>query len=360
MDDPVATLLVLALAPLVFLLASRRRSPPQPPTPAKAPRNRTPHVARLDASDAVPLRVDELDSAMVSVREHVRNERILEAGALFARVRRTQRETGATVDTSVLPELSTQALEYRYMLCLDALRELNTADGWRELTPPGAQDSARCFVQHGDGTLWAKTEAEMPIAAHAVVSVLRETHLFREWYPRCAESMSLHASGRMERVFRLVQALRVPLLGALRWDILLEAFGIDALDDGFFLACGRSAEQEDWPHCAFPPPPDGGNRLSIHALQLLVEPLAAGRTRAVLQVKVAHGPLPNFVLEYIITHLTNKIFGRLVAAAARMTEQPQGSPHAEAVAADLDFYERWLRPRVDRRLAILEQQQPTP
>ena len=228
--------LALALLPLLFLLLRRRGES----SSGVQPTRRAPAAINLDTAQA--LSVEELPDAMEAVREHLRDERLLEAGELFARVRRTQRETGAKVDTTCLPQLSAATLEYRHSVCLEALRELNSADGWRELkTGP---DAARCFVQQGDGMLWAKTEAEMPIAAHLVVSVLRESQLYSRWYPRCVESTTLATTGRIDRLFRIAQALKVPLFGAISYDIILEAFGANVLSRGFFLACGRSAVQE--------------------------------------------------------------------------------------------------------------------
>ncbi|KAL1526472.1 hypothetical protein AB1Y20_015182 [Prymnesium parvum] len=338
--------IVLASLPLLLLLLLRRRRGSRGPAARDVPLSSL--LASADAVGLLP--VSQLPAAMASVREHVRDERILDAGALLARVRRTQRETGANVDMTILPHLSADELERRHAACVQALQELTTTEGWRELSV--GDDGSRCLVQQNANRLLTKVELEMPIGAQTAVCVLRESQLYHTWFPRCVESTTLHVGGRMERLFRLVQQLKVPLLGALTYDLVLEGFGVDALGEGFLLACARSAKQKDWPHVAFPALPPRAARLRIETLHLLVEPLATGRTRATLQIEIdtSHSPIPWFVLEYVISKVTAKIFSCLADAAKRADAGDPSNAHTAAIRADTSFYHSWLRPRIERFL----------
>lgn len=184
--------MTLAMLPVLVVLFARRRRPAVLATETLVP-----------APAGPSLRVDELPAAMAAVREHARDDQLYHAGALYARVRETQRQAGLPVDSLILEGLSSVELERRYSVLQAALAKLNSDSGWRELS---SNATSRTCVHHGsDGSVWAKTEAELPLRAHQVVSVLRETDLFRTWYPRCVESTTLHTVGRL--AFQPVYAL---------------------------------------------------------------------------------------------------------------------------------------------------------
>ena len=57
-------------------------------------------------------------------------------------------------------------------------------------------------------------------------------------------------------------------------DAVLHGYGVDALDDGYMLIIGRSAQQADFPDVIFPPVKGlGAARMHVQGLQVLITPL---------------------------------------------------------------------------------------
>ena len=80
-------------------------------------------------------------------------------------------------------------------------------------------------------------------------------------------------------ILTTVVQVRVPLIGAICYDLVPHAYGVDALQArGAMLMCGRSAHRKDWPELSaqWPKPPDGGFRQELNALRLMLQPTAGG------------------------------------------------------------------------------------
>lgn len=85
----------------------------------------------------------------------------------------------------------------------------------------------------------------------------------------------------------------------------------------------------------------------------LYEYMVAGAVYAaiVLSIKLPEAQaalVPEWVIDWIISHITGQIFTEQVALAKRMRAEPGRSEHVRAVAADPSFYEGWLAPRLAR------------
>ena len=244
----------------------------------------------LFTDDDVPaLRPSELGAAIAALKQHAREHALLEAGALLRQVRRaveTSPSTPATMaaraalEGEVSPGLTADELARRHAECLHTLQLLEpsaTATGWRELSSHGGHI---CYVRRtADGVVWAKATSELRgVRLADLITIFRQTDLFDLWYPRCVASENLKIPGAVERLFRMVVELRLPVLGAISYDLIPHAYGVDALEScGAMLMCGRSARPEDWPDSAsWPPPPKGGFRQELNALRLMLQPKAGG------------------------------------------------------------------------------------
>ena len=150
-----------------------------------------------------------------------------------------------------------------------------------------------------------------------------------------------------------LREVRLPWpLGALRFDVVLHAYGVDTLGrSGDFLVCAASASQASWPAHPFPPPPAHGRHV-LSRIVLRLTPRAGGRTHVDLALKIdprempEFGAAPRWVAEWMVANVLTQIFGEMAACAQRMHDAPDTSEHVRAIAESADFYEVWMRPRL--------------
>ena len=231
----------------------------------------------LFVDDDLPaLQPSELGAAIAALKQHAREHALLEAGALLRQVRRaieTSPSTPASIaaraalEGEVSPGLTSDELARLHAECLHTLQLLEpaaAATGWRELSSHGGHN---CYVRRAaDGAVWAKATSELRgVRLADLVAIFRSTDLFALWYPRCVASENLRLPSAVERLFRMVVELRIPLLGAISYDLIPHAYGVDALEArGAMLMCGGSARPEEWHDSAsWPPPPKGGFRQEL-------------------------------------------------------------------------------------------------
>ena len=91
-----------------------------------------------------------------------------------------------------------------------------------------------------------------------------------------------------------------------------------------------------------------------------MQPRPGGATFGAIAVAVDLGKspavalAPQWVIDWVISHVTGKIFAEQAALARRMRAEPGESAHLRAVAADPAFYQGWLAPRVAAAVAAVE------
>ena len=376
---------VAALVAILLLRGRRRCRHVSWAEPAEEKQEEEEAVAQLGA--------EQLMQSVEAMRAHARDDRLLEAGDLLKSLRlgiasapgsKAAKAAAAELEEEVRPGMSASELRRRHTECKETLRLLRrpTQDdggdgdgGWRLLS---RHDGTETFVRRSaDGMLWAKATGEVggggggggggrgggapPVPLMRVLALFREVQLFREWYPHCVESETLAAPAQCERLFRMVMSVRVPLFGTVRYDLVPHAYGVDALEGhGCFVVCGRSATQLEWLRVAFPRPPEGGARQQLAALRLVITPLPGGRTHASVATAVdlsktpAAALLPQWTIDWLISHIIGKLFSAQAACAQRMHDAPEASAHLRAIAADGDFYDGWLQPRVDAAVEAAE------
>lgn len=163
----------------------------------------------------------------------------------------------------------------------------------------------------------------------------------------------------------MVQAVKMPFLGSVRYDLLLHAFGVDAMEPASgethapcFLMCGRSVHANAWPDVAVPPP-EAGNRVELASLVVVCAPdlLREDSCKASLVVTFDESrlPVPRFVLDWVASTVLSRVFTRQ-AARARLVGKcmATGTPneHVQAMEADAEFYARWLPRRLSEVRAL--------
>jgi len=157
----------------------------------------------------------------------------------------------------------------------------------------------------------------------------------------------------------MVQRVKVPFFGALRYDVLLHAFGVDAMEPAVgalhapcFLMCGGSACTSDWLNVDIPAP-EAGSRVEVLSLVVVCSPDLASEEscKATLIVTVDESKLyiPAFVLDFLTATVISRVFTRQAARARELGTAPPHDLHLKAIAADPQFYAQWL----PRRLAEL-------
>ena len=353
-DDLALALLLIFVVPCVSLLVGRRKSNF---SDRKAP-------ASLPAIAAVgpPLGGDALLPAIKEIREHVAEDRLLAAGALLDRVKAGMAARPSDPTTSLAAaELGawSERLAARYATINARLASLTP-------TTPGDSGSTswRCVFDR-DGTqtfvkrdpqsrlLMVKCESELSgVRLEDFLATARETHLYHTWFPNTQRSETLQAASRLERVFRTVQCVKVPVLGEARYDVLLHCFGCEAIEErGAFVVSGRSPQAEELPDLVFPPP-ENGKRLPMQSLVMLIEPdLApkAERLRATLQIGIDESRfmMPGFVVDFIAATVVSRIFAKQ-KARARDLRSGKAAEHAAAMEADPTFYAQWLPARLEQ------------
>ena len=141
--------------------------------------------------------------------------------------------------------------QVRYNEVLDALRVLSEGDDvWKFAQSYRGVDS---HYKHDEvGRLWLKTDGVMEgVDLLECVAMWREADLFDRWFPLCHESQVLAQQGRVEMLAYMKLAANGLPIG--NRDAVLHGYGVDALDDGFMMILGRSAQQGDFPTFHFHP-----------------------------------------------------------------------------------------------------------
>ena len=310
-----ATLVYLSLVALLVYLFVRAFIASKLLAAARAEAPPAPTAAAVE--DDPPLAVADIDSAVKTLTALALEDRHVDAGKLLRRVRHAQRASGrAAHNVTLRPGLDLHELAQRHTTCIEAFDALTSEHGGWELLAKTSTTATHANID--DRFSRARTSGVLPLPAHAVVAVLRETDLFHTWYPRCVLSRDLHKTGRTDRIFEMRQNHEIPLLGLFKLRLLLSVYAVDALEEhNCILACGRSVRPDEMKHidCPDDGAAEGVITLELEALQLLIEPLAANSTRAVLQVAIRRMykvPAPLWVLKLVISTVVSRIFDALV------------------------------------------------
>jgi len=289
-------------------------------------------------------------------------DRLLAAGVLLKRVNAgiaaaDPSDRTAITATAELGAWSVQ-LAARYEIMRKRLAALASEDvatsTWKKVFD---KEGSRTFVKRESGELGntlvlVKCESELTgVRLEHFLATARETDLYHTWFPNTRRSETLLAPGRMERAFRTIQCVKLPVVADVRYDVLLHCFAIDAMEEkGFFMVCGSSPKPEDLPEVTFPPP-ENGKRLQLDTLVVIIEPdLAPGaqRIKATLQIAFDESRLflPRFAVDFIAANVVSRIFSKQ-SARARDISAGRAAEHVSAMAADTNFYDRWLPARLD-------------
>ena len=246
-----------------------------------------------------------------------------------------------------------QTVRSRYAECVEALRVLSAgeevwqfAQSFRGVTSHYKHDAA--------GRLWLRTEGVMEdVSMIECVALWKEIDLFSQWFPLCSESSVLAQQGRVELLAWM--QLAAPGLPIGKRDAVLHGYGVDALDDGFMLVIGRSAQQADFPSVAFPPVTGFGSaRMHVQGLQVLVTPLAERRVRCSYVVHIdMRAPLPAPMLQFATQRVVGMIFHKLQKEARRIRLGSAESPHAARMERERHVYFGWMLPRMKEALLAL-------
>ena len=143
---------------------------------------------------------------------------------------------------------------------------------------------------------------------------------------------------------------------------MLHGYGVDALNDGFMLILGRSAQQTDFPDVPFPPIQGfGAARMHVQGLQVLVTPLAERRVRCEYVVHIdMRAPLPAPMLHFATQRVVGMIFHKLRKEAQRIRLGAASSAHAARMARDPHIYVEWMLPRMLEAISALGIERPPP
>ena len=136
---------------------------------------------------------------------------------------------------------------------------------------------------------------------------------------------------------------------------MLHGYGVDALDDGFMLVLGRSAQQADFPDVPFPRVRGlGAARMHVQGLQVLVQPLGERKVRCAYVVHIdMRAPLPAPMLHFATQRVVGMIFHKLLKEAKRIREGANASEHARRMERDEHIYHGWMRPRMLEAITAL-------
>ena len=181
------------------------------PTPARAQARAAPAAVSVSGP---ALSSGELLGALDEARLHVREERLVEAARLVARVRRALKDapgapgTDAARAAQVLateearPGLSWDTLLQHAAAAEAALIAIEDRSGWKVMAEKVNTQTA---VRRADGLVWFKVDSTLDVPLEYLIAVFRETDHYRVWYPNCQSSQRLWTAGRVEQVFRMVQ-----------------------------------------------------------------------------------------------------------------------------------------------------------
>ena len=136
---------------------------------------------------------------------------------------------------------------------------------------------------------------------------------------------------------------------------MLHGYGVDALDDGFMLVLGRSAQQADFPDVPFPRVRGlGAARMHVQGLQVLVQPLGERKVRCAYVVHIdMRAPLPAPMLHFATQRVVGMIFHKLRKEARRIKHGAKESAHAGRMTRDAHIYSAWMLPRMREALTAL-------
>ena len=350
-------------------------------SPALTPQSPTPAMRADSASTADPIRATlgrhqaaqaarattippkEVGAALASILEFGEAHQWLAAGA-------TLHTLDATVAVSpthpavvamqqrlrAQEELSraVATVRVRYNEVLDALRVLSEGDDvWKFAQSYRGVDS---HYKHDEvGRLWLKTDGVMEgVDLLECVAMWREADLFDRWFPLCHESQVLAQQGRVEMLAYMKLAANGLPIG--NRDAVLHGYGVDALDDGFMMILGRSAQQGDFPDISFPPVRGfGAARMHIQGLSVLIQPLAERRVRCAYVVHIdMMAPLPPPMLHFATQRVVGMIFHKMKREARQISsETTTPSTHARRMREEAHIYEEWMRPRMLAAIAAL-------
>ena len=258
---------------------------------------------------------------------------------------RAQRELSRAVAT----------VRVRYNEVLDALRVLSEGDEvWKFAQSYRGVES---HYKHDEvGRLWLKTDGVMEgVDLLECVAMWREADLFDKWFPLCHQSSVLAQQGRVEMLaYMKLAAVGLPMGSR---DAVLHGYGVDALDDGFMMILGRSAQQGDFPDIEFPPVEGfGAARMHVQGLSVLIQPLGERRVRCAYVIHIdMMAPLPPPMLHFATQRVVGMIFHKMKKEARRIRQQNGGKPSAHAVrmGREAHIYEAWMKPRMLAAIAAL-------
>ncbi|EOD20778.1 hypothetical protein EMIHUDRAFT_469919 [Emiliania huxleyi CCMP1516] len=341
---PVAAVwLATALAPAIVLIVCLGLAPAFGPprrsrssvASAKQPDSEVLKVvesatAAAAVATAAPFqRASEVAETASAVQRLLEDDRYLVAEPLLQRLQATAVSGGAPARASAralsqLPaSLPAATVLQRCVEARAALASICGAAGWRlvastERESPAVPRSST-FLKREAGLMWSKTVAQLAVPAVDACAVVRESQLFKTWYPCCVESERLAEVGRAEGLFRVEQRYEFPLVPvALREDIVLHGF----LEHGGLLVCGRSPKQSEW-------------------ADFFVEPCGGAGCKMTLQLGVDDpgDACPN----WLVDALMKRALGDKAAAVA---SSPATSPHAACMAANPQIYNEWLPTKI--------------
>jgi len=356
-EDTTVALSLVVLVPALCLIFGQKAVllPPRKSAKKAASHGKRSHVA---AAAGPPLESAELLSGIKEVQTLMAQDRLLAAGALLERVK-----AGITLSPGEQKSMRASAelgpwsdkLAARYSTLNERIASLmNDGDGtsaWKSVFDRGG---TRTFVKRETGSSLLQIKCESDLSGmrfEHFLATARETHLYHTWFPNTQTSETLQKASRLERVFRNVQCVKLPLVAEIRYDVLLHCFACDAMEErGFFVVSGRSPSQADLPDVPFPPP-ESGKRIPLDGLVVILEPdLSAGaeRMKATMQISFDESrmPMPRWVIDFVASAVVSRIFTSQ-ADKARDLQKSQAPEHADAIAADPDFYANWLPARVD-------------
>ena len=166
------------------------------------------------------------------------------------------------------------------------------------------------------------------VGALECICLWRELDLFKTWFPMCVRSSMLERQGEVECVAHLELAAggAVPLGNR---DAVLHGYGVDALDDGFVLIRGASANQSAWKHLCFPRLRGFGSaRLEVRGLSVMVQPLGDAAVRCSYVINIdPKAPLPRAMQEFAVQQVVGVLFHKLSREAREIARGEASRTH---------------------------------
>lgn len=242
-------------------------------------------------------------------------------------------------------------LRLRGGMAVKALGDFNLTEGW--IVDSQAFDVTTSFRigkgANGEQLLYTKLEAyfkDTPL--FDTIAVINETDLFTRWMPMCSISSKLKQVGRSEQVLHF----NIGHLIMTR-DCVMNAYGIDAMEDRCTLIMGRSVDE--YPGVTMPRVSGwGAQRMFMHELKFLIEPITDTEARVVqitcIDMKM---DLPETVLQFILKKVAALQLIRLRREARLIQADGDSNPYRQAIKANPQFY-KWLAGRVEETKKLFE------